>query len=66
MSGGLVFALVCALIALAYGAYSITWIMAQPAGNARAPWTRRSVGMVARVKRRMMHTQHYLQKTKLR
>ncbi|MBI3376237.1 MAG: sodium-translocating pyrophosphatase [Betaproteobacteria bacterium] len=35
MSGGLIFALVCALIALAYGAYSITWIMAQPAGNAR-------------------------------
>jgi K(+)-stimulated pyrophosphate-energized sodium pump len=35
MSGGLIFALVCAGIALAYGAVSIKWIMAQPAGNAR-------------------------------
>ncbi|MGQ0511127.1 MAG: sodium/proton-translocating pyrophosphatase, partial [Betaproteobacteria bacterium] len=35
MSGGLVFALVCALIALVYGAVSIKWILAQPEGNER-------------------------------
>ena len=35
MSGGLVFALVCAFIALVYGAVSIKWILAQPEGNER-------------------------------
>ncbi|MDW8469941.1 MAG: sodium-translocating pyrophosphatase [Burkholderiales bacterium] len=35
MSGGLVFALVCAVLALVYGAASIRWILAQPEGNAR-------------------------------
>jgi len=35
MSGGIVFALVCAIIALLYGAYSIKWILAQPEGNER-------------------------------
>ena len=35
MSGGLVFALVCALIAIAYGALSAKWIVSLPAGNAR-------------------------------
>jgi len=35
MSGGLLFALVCAFIALVYGAVSIQWILAQPEGNER-------------------------------
>jgi len=35
MSYALVFALLCALAALAYGIWSINWILAKPAGNAR-------------------------------
>ena len=35
MSTALVFALVCAIVALAYGAWSISWILAKPAGNER-------------------------------
>ena len=35
MSYALVFALVCAVAALVYGIWSISWIMAKPAGNAR-------------------------------
>jgi len=35
MSTGLIFALVCAIIAIVYGAVSIQWILARPAGNAR-------------------------------
>src|SRR5271167_3433867 len=35
MSYALVFALVCALAALVYGIWSINWILAKPAGNAR-------------------------------
>ncbi|MBI3041854.1 MAG: sodium-translocating pyrophosphatase [Betaproteobacteria bacterium] len=35
MSQGLLFALICAIVALVYGAVSIKWILAQPAGNAR-------------------------------
>ncbi len=35
MSTALVFALVCAIAALVYGGWSITWIMQKPAGNAR-------------------------------
>ncbi|OGA45493.1 MAG: sodium-translocating pyrophosphatase [Betaproteobacteria bacterium RIFCSPLOWO2_12_FULL_63_13] len=35
MASGLWFALVCALIAIAYGAISINWIMARPSGNDR-------------------------------
>jgi K(+)-stimulated pyrophosphate-energized sodium pump len=35
MSYALVFALVCAIAALGYGAWSINWILAKPAGNAR-------------------------------
>jgi len=35
MSTALVFALVCAIAAIAYGAWSINWILAKPAGNAR-------------------------------
>ncbi|HEX6945148.1 MAG TPA: sodium/proton-translocating pyrophosphatase, partial [Casimicrobiaceae bacterium] len=35
ISAGLVFALVCAILAIAYGAWSIGWILAKPAGNAR-------------------------------
>src|SRR5438093_13191272 len=35
MSTALVFALVCAIAALAYGGWSISWIMAEPAGNER-------------------------------
>jgi K(+)-stimulated pyrophosphate-energized sodium pump len=35
MASGLWFALTCALIAIAYGAVSIQWILAQPAGNER-------------------------------
>ncbi|MDD5175963.1 MAG: sodium-translocating pyrophosphatase [Sterolibacterium sp.] len=32
---GLMFALICAIVAIAYGAISSKWILAQPAGNAR-------------------------------
>ena len=32
---GLMFALICAVVAIAYGAISSKWILAQPAGNAR-------------------------------
>jgi K(+)-stimulated pyrophosphate-energized sodium pump len=35
MSAGLVFALVCAIAALAYGFYSVNWILKQPDGNDR-------------------------------
>ena len=35
MSNGLLFALICAVAALVYGAFSIKWILAQPAGNDR-------------------------------
>jgi K(+)-stimulated pyrophosphate-energized sodium pump len=35
ISAGLIFALVCAILAIAYGAWSIGWINAKPAGNAR-------------------------------
>jgi K(+)-stimulated pyrophosphate-energized sodium pump len=35
MSGGLGFALGCALLAIIYGAWSTKWIMAQPTGNDR-------------------------------
>ena len=35
MSSALIFALVCAIIGIAYGAISIQWILGRPAGNAR-------------------------------
>ena len=35
MGAGLAFALICAVIAILYGAVSIKWILAQPAGNPR-------------------------------
>jgi K(+)-stimulated pyrophosphate-energized sodium pump len=35
MTGGLVFALVCAVLAILYGVVSIQWILAQPEGNER-------------------------------
>ena len=35
MITGLVFALVCAAVALAYGVYSVKWILAQPEGTER-------------------------------
>ena len=35
MSGGVVFALACAAIAILYGVVSIQWILAQPEGNER-------------------------------
>src|SRR3970040_1749650 len=35
MASGLWFAPICAVIAIAYGAVSIKWIMAQPTGNDR-------------------------------
>jgi K(+)-stimulated pyrophosphate-energized sodium pump len=35
MSSALIFALVCAIIAIAYGAVSTQWILGRPAGNAR-------------------------------
>ena len=35
MSNPLIFALVCAIAAIAYGAISIRWILAKPAGNPR-------------------------------
>ena len=35
MSTALVLALLCAVAAIAYGIWSISWILAKPAGNAR-------------------------------
>jgi len=35
VSAGLIFALACSVLAIAYGAWSIGWILAKPAGNAR-------------------------------
>jgi len=35
MSNPLIFALVCAIAAIVYGAVSIQWILAKPAGNPR-------------------------------
>ena len=35
MSAGLIFALVCAIVAIAYGAWQTSWIVAQPTGNDR-------------------------------
>ncbi len=35
MSSGLVFAIVCAIAALLYGIFSVTWILAKPTGNDR-------------------------------
>ena len=35
MSAGLIFALVCAILAIVYGAISSRWILAQPSGNDR-------------------------------
>ncbi len=35
MSSGLVFAIVCAVAALLYGIFSVTWILAKPTGNDR-------------------------------
>jgi len=35
MSGGVIFALACAVIGIVYGAISIKWILAQPDGNER-------------------------------
>ncbi|MGE0876699.1 MAG: sodium-translocating pyrophosphatase [Burkholderiales bacterium] len=35
MSAGLIFALVCAVLAIVYGAVSIKWILSKPAGNER-------------------------------
>ena len=35
MSAGLIFALVCAILAIVYGAISSQWILAQPSGNDR-------------------------------
>jgi K(+)-stimulated pyrophosphate-energized sodium pump len=35
ITAGLIFALVCAILAIVYGMWSIGWIMAKPAGNAR-------------------------------
>ncbi|MGE5088942.1 MAG: sodium/proton-translocating pyrophosphatase, partial [Candidatus Levyibacteriota bacterium] len=35
MSNPLIFALLCAVAAIVYGAVSIKWILAKPAGNAR-------------------------------
>ena len=35
MSGGVIFALACAAIAILYGVVSIKWILAQPEGNER-------------------------------
>ena len=35
MTGGLVFALICAVAALVYGIASVKWILAQPEGNER-------------------------------
>src|SRR5687768_4177634 len=35
MSSYLIFALLCAVAALLYGAFSIKWVLAQPSGNDR-------------------------------
>ena len=35
MSGGVIFALACAAIAILYGVVSIQWILSQPEGNER-------------------------------
>ncbi|MDP2868014.1 MAG: sodium-translocating pyrophosphatase [Methyloversatilis sp.] len=35
LSSGLIFALVCSVVAIAYGAVSSKWILAQPSGNER-------------------------------
>ncbi|OOG28727.1 sodium-translocating pyrophosphatase [Thioalkalivibrio denitrificans] len=35
MSAGLIFALVCAVVAIIYGAVSVQWILAKPAGSSR-------------------------------
>ena len=35
MSGGLSFALLCAVLAILYGIFSIKWLLAQPTGNER-------------------------------
>jgi K(+)-stimulated pyrophosphate-energized sodium pump len=35
MSAGLIFALVCAILALVYGVVSISWVLGKPAGNQR-------------------------------
>ncbi len=35
MSGGVIFALACAIVGIVYGAISIKWILAQPDGNER-------------------------------
>ena len=35
LSTGLIFALVCAIAAIAYGAISTQWILAKPTGNDR-------------------------------
>ncbi|MGQ0580064.1 MAG: sodium-translocating pyrophosphatase [Betaproteobacteria bacterium] len=43
MSSALIFALVCAIIGIIYGAISITWILGRPAGNARMQEIARAV-----------------------
>jgi K(+)-stimulated pyrophosphate-energized sodium pump len=35
MAAGLIIALVCAILALAYGVVSISWVLSKPAGNQR-------------------------------
>ena len=35
MSGGLIFALLCAVAAIVYGAVSIQWVLGRPSGNDR-------------------------------
>ena len=35
MSSGLIFAVICSIVAIIYGALSIQWILRQPAGNSR-------------------------------
>jgi K(+)-stimulated pyrophosphate-energized sodium pump len=37
MTMGILFALGCAIVALIYGAVSVQWILAKPAGSARSP-----------------------------
>jgi len=43
MSSALIFALVCAIIGIIYGAISIKWILGRPAGNARMQEIARAV-----------------------